>query len=72
MKLDEYGLVILVIFVTLLILGGTITYSEQQQRVLFQETYNRNLECRQALKNQTVGRVNEICGEVPVIGDFVK
>ena len=64
--------IILVIPVTLIILGGVITYSEQQQRVLFQQTYNKNLECRQALKDQTVGRVNEICGPVPQIKDFVK
>jgi hypothetical protein len=43
-----------------------------QQRALFQQTYNKNLECRQTLKDQTMGRVNEICGAVPVIGDFVK
>ena len=73
MKLGEIDwFMILIIPITLLILGGTITYGEQQQRVLFQQTYNKNLECRQALKDQTVGRVNEICGEVPVIGDFVK
>ena len=64
--------IILVIPATLIILGGVITYSEQQQRVLFQQTYNKNLECRQALKDQTVGRVNEICGPVPQIKDFVK
>jgi len=29
------------------------------------------LECRQALKDQTVGRITDICGTVPVIGDFV-
>ena len=62
--------IILVIPATLIILGGVITYSDQQQRVLFQQTYNKNLECRQALKDQTVGRVNEICGAVPQIKDF--
>ena len=46
--------------------------NHKQERALFQQTYNKNLECRQALKDQTVGRVNEICGDVPVIGDFVK
>ena len=46
--------------------------NHKQERALFQQTYNKNLECRQALKDQTVVRVNEICGEVPVIGDFVK
>ena len=66
------GIIILVIFVTLLTFGGSITYSEQQQRVLFQQTYNKNLECRQAFKDKSVSIANEICGEVPVIGDFVK
>ena len=69
---DEVTWVVLSLFSFMIVAGSIITYSEQQQRVLFQQTYNKNLECRQALKDQTVGRVNEICGEVPVIGDFVK
>ena len=73
MKLDGFDwFMILLIPILVILIGGVITYNEQQQRVLFQQTYNKNLECRQALKDQTVGRVNEICGEVPVIGDFVK
>ena len=73
MKLDGFDwFVILIIPIIVIIIGGIITYGEQQQRVLFQQTYNKNLECRQALKDQTVVRVNEICGDVPVIGDFVK
>ncbi len=73
MKFDEFDwFAILIIPISLIVIGGVLTYGEQQQRVLFQQTYNKNLECRQALKDQTVGRVNEICGEVPVIGDFVK
>jgi hypothetical protein len=63
---------ILSVFFVILVAGGIITYSEQQQRALFQQTYNKNLECRQALKDQTVGRITDICGAVPVIGDFVK
>jgi hypothetical protein len=63
---------ILSVFFVVLVAGGIITYSEQQQRVLFQQTYNKNLECRQALKNNTKSFVNEICGEIPKIGDFVK
>jgi hypothetical protein len=73
MKFDEFDwFAILIIPISLIVIGGVLTYGEQQQRVLFQQTYNKNLECRQALKDQTVVRVNEICGEVPVIGDFVK
>jgi hypothetical protein len=73
MKLDGFDwFMILIIPIIVILIGGIITYGEQQQRVLFQQTYNKNLECRQALKDQTVVRVNEICGTVPVIGDFVK
>jgi hypothetical protein len=63
---------ILSFFFIIIVAGAIITYDAQQQRVLFQQTYNKNLECRQSLKDQTVVRVNEICGTVPVIGDFVK
>jgi hypothetical protein len=69
---DGFNFGVFVLFCGLAILAGTLTYDAQQQRVLFQQTYNKNLECRQALKDQTVGRVNEICGEVPAIGAFVK
>ena len=73
MKFDEFDwFAILIIPISLIVIGGVLTYGEQQQRVLFQQTYNKNLECRQSLKGQTMARVNEICGEVPVIGDFVK
>jgi hypothetical protein len=69
---DEVTLAIFAFFFVIIVAAGAITYEDQQQRVLFQQTYNKNLECRQALKDQTVGRVNEICGAVPVVGDFVK
>ena len=59
------------IFVVI-VAGAIITYDSQQQRALFQQTYNKNLECRQALKDKSVSIANEICGAVPVIGDFVK
>ena len=73
MKLDGFDwFMILIIPIIVILIGGIITYGEQQQRVTFQQTYNKNLECRQALKDQTVGRVNEICGDVPAIGAFVK
>ena len=72
MKFDEITWAVLSFFFIIIVAGAIITYDSQQQRTLFQQTYNKNLECRQALKDQTVGRVNEICGDVPVIGDFVK
>jgi hypothetical protein len=71
MKFDP-DWILLTIPVCVIVAAGVLTYDAQQQRALFQQTYNKNLECRQVLKDQTVGRVNEICGPVPVIGDFVK
>jgi hypothetical protein len=72
MKLDGFDW-FMVLGIPFIIVGfGVITYDAQQQRITFQQTYNKNLECRQALKNNTKSFVNEICGPVPVIGDFVK
>ena len=71
MKFDGYDwALILLAFCGLAILAGTLNYNSQQQRVTFQHTYNKNLECRQALKGQTMARVNDICGPVPQIKDF--
>ncbi len=69
---DEVTLAIFAFFFVIIVAGGIITYDAQQQRALFQQTYNKNLECRQALKNNTKNFVNEICGPIPVVGDFVK
>jgi cell division protein FtsL len=69
---DELDWIVLSVFFIIIVAATSITYSEQQQRALFQQTYNKNLECRQALKDQTVGRITDICGTVPVVGDFVK
>ena len=72
MKFDGFDWSIFCLFFGIIVAGAIITYDAQQQRILFQQTYNKNLECRQALKDQTVGRITDICGTVPVIGDFVK
>ena len=69
---DELDWIVLSVFFIIIVAGSIITYSEQQQRTLFQQTYNKNLECRQALKDKSVSIANEICGPIPVIGDFVK
>jgi hypothetical protein len=46
-------------------------YDTTKKRATFQQTYNKNLECRQALKAHPVGRIDEICGQVPQIKDFI-
>ena len=72
MKLDEFDWVFLTIPIFIIVAAAVLTYDAHQQRALFQQTYNKNLECRQAFKDKSVSIANEICGEVPVIGDFVK
>ena len=72
MKLDESILAFLFVVIIIIFLFGAITYDNQQKRVVFQQAYNKNLECRQALKDLATGRINDICGTSPVIGDFVK
>ncbi len=69
---DEVTMVVLSVFFIVIVLGGALTYSEQQQRALFQQTYNKNLECRQSIKDQSVEKIADICGAVPVVGDYVK
>lgn len=71
MKFDGYyWAAVLVTLGGLAILAGGLNYDTQQKRVTFQQTYNKNLECRQVLKGQTMARVNDICGPVPQIKDF--
>ena len=70
MKFDP-NWILLTVPVCLIVAAGVLTYDAQQQRVTFQHTYNKNLECRQALKGEMIKRVNEICGPVPQIKDFV-
>ena len=72
MKFDGFDWIFLTIPIFIIVAAAALTYGDQQQRVLFQQTYNKNLECRQALKDKSVSIANEICGDVPVIGDFVK
>jgi hypothetical protein len=72
MKFEGFDWAIFSLFFGIIVAGAIISYDAQQQRVLFQQTYNKNLECRQALKDKSVSIANEICGEIPKIGDFVK
>ena len=71
MKFDEFDFGLFTVLFGLMIIPGVLAYGYQQQRVLFQHTYNKNLECRQVLKGEMIKRVNEICGTVPQIKDFV-
>ena len=66
MKFEPY----LAVLVCVIVASGVLTYDAQQQRVTFQHTYNKNLECRQALKGEMMAKVETVCGPVPQIKDF--
>jgi len=76
MKFEEIDWALLSVFFIVIVICGAVSYEDQQQRALFKQTYNKNLECRQAVQSRqshsTSSYIDGICGEVPVIGDFVK
>ena len=61
---------VLIIPVGVIGVAAVLTYDAQQKRVTFQHTYNKNLECRQALKGEMMAKVETVCGPVPQIKDF--
>jgi hypothetical protein len=75
MKLNDEALIALtvvcgvIIFLTF-ILGGF--YVKMEQNRLYQQTYNKSMECRIAFKGRSSTEMNEFCGKIPELGDFVK
>lgn len=75
MKLNDEALIALavvcgaIIFLTF-ILGGF--YVKMEQNRLYQQTYHKNIECRIAFKGRSSNEMNEFCGNIPEIGNFVK
>jgi hypothetical protein len=75
MKLNDDALIALAVvcgvigFLTI-IMGGF--YMEMEQNRLYQQTYNKSMECRIAFKSRSSTEMNEFCGKIPELGDFVK
>jgi len=75
MKLNDEALIALcIMFGFTLILtflcGGF--YVSMQKQSLYKQTYNKSMECRIAFKGRSSNEMNEFCGEIPKLGDFVK
>ena len=75
MKLNDEALIALcIVFGFTLILsflyGGF--YVSMQKQSLYKQTYNKSMECRIAFKGRSSNEMNEFCGEIPKLGDFVK
>jgi hypothetical protein len=72
MKFDEIDWALFSVFFIMIVLVGGVSYDSQQQRALFQQTYNKNMECRQILKGRPPQYIENVCGAIPVVGDYVK
>ena len=75
MKLNDEALIALcIMFGFTLILsflyGGFYVRMEKQS--LYKQTYNKSMECRIAFKGRSPNEMNEFCGEIPKLEDFVK
>lgn len=47
-------------------------YGSMTQKQLYQQTYNKNMECRIEFKGRSSSEMDRFCGKIPEIGDFVK
>jgi hypothetical protein len=72
MKFNEVDYLLWFLLLFLIIFAGVSTYDVQQKIALFKQTYNMNLGCRQKLKDKSTGHIADVCGPIPMIGDFVK
>ena len=75
-KLDDETIIFIGVFggfsILLVTLFGFEYLNSQNQRQVFQETYAKSMECRIAYKNREQPYIDNVCGKVPEIGDFVK
>jgi hypothetical protein len=47
-------------------------YTDMERQSLYQKTYDKSMECRIAFKGRSSNEMNEFCGEIPKLEDFVK
>lgn len=75
-QLDDEAIVFISLFggfaILLITVFGFDYLNSQNQRNLFQETYAKSMECRIAYKNREQPYIDNVCGTVPDIKDFVK
>jgi hypothetical protein len=47
-------------------------YTDMERQSLYQKTYDKSMECRITFKGRSSNEMNEFCGEIPKLEDFVK
>jgi hypothetical protein len=74
-QLNDEALIALCIMVGFALILATISgmfYTDMRKQSLYKQTYNKAMECRIAYKDREQPYVDNVCGKVPNIKDFVK
>ena len=74
MKLNDEALIALCIMVGFTLILATISgmfYTDMRKQSLYQKTYDKSMECRIAYKGRSSNEMNEFCGEIPKLEDFL-
>ena len=74
MKLNEEALIALCIMFGFTLILATISgmfYTDMRKQSLYQKTYDKSMECRIAYKDRDTRYIDNVCGSIPHIGDFV-
>ena len=75
MKLNDealIGLCIMLGFTLILAAISGMFYTDMRKQSLYQKTYDKSMECRITFKGRSSNEMNEFCGEIPKLEDFVK
>ena len=74
MKLNDEALIALCIMLGFTLILATISgmfYTDMRKQSLYQKTYDKSMECRITFKGRSSNEMNEFCGEIPKLEDFV-
>lgn len=75
MKLNDEALIGLCIMLGFTLILATISgmfYTDMRKQSLYQKTYDKSMECRITFKGRSSNEMNEFCGKIPKLEDFVK
>ena len=76
MRLSEESIVgIIVITGVMVLFAGAVALSfwhEQQIRVMYQQVYQKSIECRIAYEGRDLRYIDSVCGEIPKFEDYTK
>ena len=67
-----FGGLVLTVF-AVAIAGFVYDYNNNQQiRVMYQQVYQKSIECRIAYEGRDLRYIDSVCGKIPQFGDYTK